>query len=188
MRAFSPKHRLDTLFLASAAAMFLVGACGFVEPTSWSYLFDDGGAVAARHIRGRLHLKETIRLCLTRRPVRSRRPCLGATGPRRAATRAPPPAPRPGRFSAFLVGTSYVIFCARWATEGVVRLGVARGLLGASLLTTVVLVQAHQRGWTLSTGAHGAGVVAWSAATSAAFAWFVFCQPPAVYRGLGHDA
>lgn len=153
MKALSPKHRLNTLFLVSAAAMFVAGACGFVEPTSWAYLFDDGGVVAARHIRGRLHLKETIRL-----------------------------------FSSFLVGMSYVVFCARWVEDGVVRLGVARGLLGAALLTTVVLVQAHQRGETLSTGAHGVGVAGGAGALSLAFAWFVFCQPPSVYRGLGHDA
>lgn len=154
--ALSAKHRLNTLFLVTAASMFSVGACGFVSPTSWSYLFDDGGAVAHRHIQGRLHLKETIRL-----------------------------------FSAFLVGMSYVVFCARWAADAVVRAGVARGLLACSLLTTVVLVQAHQRAGgvyiqrTLSTGTHGMAVVGASALSSLAFAWFVFFQKPAAaYRGL----
>ena len=42
--------------------MGLVGALGFLRPESWALLYDDGGEIARRHIQGRLHLKDTIRL------------------------------------------------------------------------------------------------------------------------------
>ena len=58
----SKRRRLDTLFVITSLSLFVVGAAGFVDPQSWSVFFDDGGEVAARHIRGRLHLKEVIRL------------------------------------------------------------------------------------------------------------------------------
>ena len=152
MDALSRRKRLDTLFVITSVALLVVGAAGFFRPTSWAVLFDDGAEVAARHIQGRLHLKETIRL-----------------------------------FSSFMIGQAYVIWSARRVVDGGARRDMTRGFFCSTALVTVALAQAHQRAKTLSTGAHGVAFVASFAALSLGYGWFGFCQPPAVFRGLGHD-
>ena len=152
MDALSRRKRLDTLFVITSVALLVVGAAGFFRPTSWAVLFDDGAEVAARHIQGRLHLKETIRL-----------------------------------FSSFMIGQAYVIWSARRVVDGGARRDMTRGFFCSTALVTVALAQAHQRAKTLSTGAHGVACVAFFAALSLGYGWFGFCQPPAVFRGLGHD-
>ena len=153
MDALSQRKRLDKLFVITTVALLVVGAAGFFRPTSWAVLFDDGAEVAARHIQGRLHLKETIRL-----------------------------------FSSFMIGQAYVIWSARRVVDGGARRDMTRGLFCSTALVTVALAQAHQRATrTLSTGAHGLAFVAFFAALSLGYGWFGFCQPPAVFRGLGRD-
>jgi len=152
MDALSQRRRLDTLFVVTAVGLLVVGAAGFLVPTSWAVLFDDGAEKAARHIQGRLHLKEIIRL-----------------------------------FSAFLMGQACVIWSARRVVDGAVRRDMTRGLFCSTVLMTVALAQAHQRATTLSRGAHGVAFVLFFAALSLGYGWFGFYQPPAVFRGLGHE-
>ena len=151
--ALSQRRRLDTLFAVTALGLVLVGGAGFLVPTSWAVLFDDGAENAARHMRGRLHLKEVIRL-----------------------------------FSAFMLGQAWVIWSARRIVDGHLRRAMTRGIFGSTALMTLVLGQAHRAArQTLSRSAHGLAFVGFFAALSLGYGWFAFCQPPAVFRGLGRE-